>query len=177
MGSFFSLFSGNKDFKMCMLGLDAAGKSTILYKMKLNELIHTIPTIGFNVESIKYKNLNFTIWDIGGQDKIRTLWRHYYNQNDAIIFVVDSADHERIDTAAEELQGLLRETELEGAKLLVFANKQDLQGALPVEKLCQQLGLYGVKGREWYIQTCSAVTGEGLLEGFEWLSKAVKGKK
>mmetsp|Transcript_17818 Transcript_17818/g.20208 ORF Transcript_17818/g.20208 Transcript_17818/m.20208 type:complete len:177 (+) Transcript_17818:119-649(+) len=176
MGGFFSLFSGKKEFKMCMLGLDAAGKSTILYKMKLNELIHTIPTIGFNVETIKYKNLAFTIWDIGGQDKIRTLWRHYYNQNDAIIFVVDSADEQRMDIAAEELHALLNDSELADAKLLVFANKQDLPDAMAPKMISEKLGLHSLK-RDWYMQSCSAVKGQGLHEGFEWLSKAVKSKK
>ena len=67
-----------KDMRILMVGLDAAGKTTILYKLKLGEVVTTIPTIGFNVETVEYKNISFTVWDVGGQDKIRNLWRHYY---------------------------------------------------------------------------------------------------
>jgi small GTP-binding protein len=68
----------NKEYRILMLGLDAAGKTTLLYKLKLGEIQTTIPTIGFNVETLEYKNLKFTVWDVGGQTKIRHLWRHYY---------------------------------------------------------------------------------------------------
>ena len=73
-----------------MLGLDAAGKTTALYKLKMNEMVTTIPTIGFNVETLQHKNLEMTVWDVGGQDKIRQLWKHYYENTDALIFLVDS---------------------------------------------------------------------------------------
>merc|ERR1719281_214479 len=109
-----------------MLGLDAAGKTTILYKIKLGEVVTTIPTVGFNVEEVQYKNLRMTVWDVGGQDKIRKLWRHYYQGTQGLIFVVDSSDRDRIEDAREELQKMLREEEMHEAAVLVFANKQDL---------------------------------------------------
>ncbi len=65
--------------RLLMLGLDAAGKTTILYKLKLNQDVTTIPTVGFNVETVTYKNVKFNVWDVGGQDKIRPLWRHYFS--------------------------------------------------------------------------------------------------
>merc|ERR1711948_209891 len=105
------------------VGLDAAGKTTILYKLKLNEVVTTIPTIGFNVETVEYKKLSFTVWDIGGQDKIRKLWRHYYMGTAGVIFVVDSNDRDRIEDAREELSKMLSEDELRDAALLVLANK------------------------------------------------------
>lgn len=74
---FAKLFS-KKEMRILMVGLDAAGKTTILYKLKLGEIVTTIPTIGFNVETVEYKNISFTVWDVGGQDKIRPLWRHYF---------------------------------------------------------------------------------------------------
>ena len=93
-----------KEAKVVMVGLDAAGKTTILYKLHLRGSdCHLTPTIGFNVERVKYKRLNFTAWDIGGQDILRKLWYHYYDGTDAIIFVVDSNDSERIEDAKEEL--------------------------------------------------------------------------
>ncbi len=70
---------GSKEMRLLMLGLDAAGKTTILYKLKLGQDVTTIPTVGFNVETVTYKNVKFNVWDVGGQDKIRPLWRHYYS--------------------------------------------------------------------------------------------------
>merc|ERR1719384_1257718 len=105
-----------------MIGLDAAGKTTILYKLKLGEIVSTIPTVGFNVETLEYKNLKFTVFDVGGQDKIRPLWKHYYENANAIIFVVDSADLDRIDkgddSAASELAKVIQEPQLRDAKVV-----------------------------------------------------------
>ena len=106
-----------------MLGIDAGGKTTILYKLKLGEVVSTIPTIGFNVESLQYKKLKLDIWDVGGQDKIRALWRHYYSETAVIIYVVDSNDRERIEDAKNELNRMLAEDELKDAILLIYANK------------------------------------------------------
>ena len=128
MGNIFSniwnrLSFGRKDTRILMVGLDAAGKTTILYKLKLGEYVSSIPTIGFNVETVQYKNIAFTIWDIGGQDKIRTMWQYYYEKSDGIIFVVDSNDPERIDVAKAEIDKLMVQDELKDAALLVLANK------------------------------------------------------
>ncbi|VDL90868.1 unnamed protein product [Schistocephalus solidus] len=117
------------------VGLDAAGKTTILYKLKLGEVVTTIPTIGFNVEAVEYNNISFTVWDVGGQDKIRPLWRHYFQNTQGLIFVVDSNDRERIGEAADELDKMLSEEELRDAVLLVFANKQDLPNAMQTPSL------------------------------------------
>jgi ADP-ribosylation factor protein 1 len=92
---------GKKDVRILMVGLDAAGKTTILYKLKLGEIVTTIPTIGFNVETVEYKNISFTVWDVGGQDKIRPLWRHYYQNTQGVIFVVDSNDRDRVGEARD----------------------------------------------------------------------------
>merc|ERR1719359_2360067 len=106
--------------RILMVGLDAAGKTTILYKLKLGEVVTTIPTIGFNVETLEYRNISFTVWDVGGQDKIRKLWRHYYQDTDGLIFVVDSSDRDRIEDAREELEKMLAESEMRDVVLLVF---------------------------------------------------------
>merc|ERR1711936_647535 len=125
ISSLFNQLFGKKQMRILMVGLDAAGKTTILYKLKLGEIVTTIPTIGFNVETVEYKNISFTVWDVGGQDKIRPLWRHYFQNTDGLIFVVDSNDRERIAEAQDELMRMLNEDEMRGAVLLVFANKQD----------------------------------------------------
>ena len=113
-----------KEMRILMLGLDNSGKTSILYRLKLGQPKKTIPTIGFNVETLEYKSIAFTVWDVGGQEKLRSLWRHYYANTQALIFVVDSSDRARIQEAAEELHRLIKEEELHDALLLVFANKQ-----------------------------------------------------
>jgi ADP-ribosylation factor protein 1 len=165
---------GKKEMRILMVGLDAAGKTTILYKLKLGEIVTTIPTIGFNVETVEYKNISFTVWDVGGQDKIRPLWRHYFQNTQGIIFVVDSNDRERVSEAREELQRMLNEDELRDALLLVFANKQDLPNAMNASEITDKLGLQGLRQRTWYIQAACATSGDGLYEGLEWLSANIK---
>merc|ERR1712079_679982 len=142
-----------------------------------------IPTIGFNVETVEYKNIKFTMFDVGGQDKIRPLWRHYYKDTDAVIFVVDSNDRERIDDssgmnesmpASEELYSMLQDDELRNAALLVLANKQDLPNAMSVDQITQKLQLNKLRNRDWYIQGSCARSGDGLYEGLDWLSNTLK---
>jgi ADP-ribosylation factor 1/2 len=114
------------------------------------------------------------MWDVGGQQKLRPLWRHYFDGSNALIWVVDSADRERISEAAEELQSLAREERLSDAIFLVLANKQDLPNAMPTAELARALGLTEMTGRNWYIQSTVASTGAGLEEGMAWLAKNVK---
>eukprot|EP01105_Mastigella_eilhardi_P003442 TRINITY_DN1439_c0_g1_i9.p1 TRINITY_DN1439_c0_g1~~TRINITY_DN1439_c0_g1_i9.p1 ORF type:complete len:201 (+),score=70.86 TRINITY_DN1439_c0_g1_i9:64-603(+) len=169
------LFSTKKEARMLMLGLDAAGKTTILYKLKLGEIVTTIPTIGFNVETVEYRNLRFTMWDVGGQDKIRPLWRHYYHTTQGLIFVVDSNDRERVAEAADVLRELTtREDLLRGATLLVLANKQDLPNAMSAAELTDRLGLHKLCDRKWYLQAACASSGDGLYEGLDWLATTMK---
>ena len=149
-------------------------KRQVLYKLKLGEVVTTIPTIGFNVETVEYKNISFTVWDVGGQDKIRPLWRHYFRNTEGIIFVVDSNDRARIAEAREVLQRMLNEDEIRNAVLLVFANKQDLPEAMPAAEITEKLGLHSIRQRPWYIQATCATSGEGLYEGLEWLSTTLK---
>ena len=141
------------------------------------KVVTTIPTIGFNVESIQYRNISFNIWDIGGQDKLRQLWQHYYDNTHGIIFVVDSSDYERISIAREELHKLLNEDQLRDAALLVYANKQDLPNSMNASEMAEKLGLSGTIGfckHPWYIQPACATTKEGIYEGLDWLSKTIK---
>ncbi len=120
--------------------------------------------------------MKFTVWDVGGQDKIRQLWKHYFQNTQALIFVVDSSDRDRIEIAKEELHKMLSEDELKDAVVLVLANKQDM-GVMGVPELTDKLGLHTLRGRDWYIQGTCALTGDGLTEGFEWLNKVTSKKK
>ncbi|MBA0781445.1 hypothetical protein Gotri_002370, partial [Gossypium trilobum] len=141
----FSRLFAKKEMRILMVGLDAAGKTTILYKLKLGEIVTTIPTIGFNVETVEYKNISFTVWDVGGQDKIRPLWRHYFQNTQGLIFVVDSNDRDRVVEARDELHRMLNEDELRDAVLLVFANKQDLPNAMNAAEITDKLGLHSLR--------------------------------
>ncbi|SCU92003.1 LADA_0F13586g1_1 [Lachancea dasiensis] len=170
----FNSLVGSKEMRILMVGLDGAGKTTVLYKLKLGEVVTTIPTIGFNVETVEYKNISFTVWDVGGQDKIRPLWRHYFRNTEGIIFVVDSNDRSRISEAREVLQRMLNEDEIRNATLLVFANKQDLPEAMSAAEITEKLGLHSIRQRPWFIQATCATSGEGLYEGLEWLSNSLK---
>ena len=170
-------FFGKKDVNILMLGLDGAGKTTLLYQLKMGETVKTIPTIGFNVEIIEHKNFNFNIYDVGGQDKIRVLWKHHYQNTDGLIFVVDANDRDRIDEAVGELKELLEAEELKDCPVLVYANKEDLNGALGPGEVTEKLGMGQLKGRTWLVQGASATTGQGLKEGLDWMASVLLKKK
>ncbi|KAK4232061.1 ADP-ribosylation factor family-domain-containing protein [Podospora fimiseda] len=173
LSSLSNLFWAKKEIRILILGLDNAGKTTLLYRLKIGEVVTTIPTIGFNVESVTYKNLNFNVWDLGGQTSIRPYWRCYYANTAAVIFVVDSTDIERLQTAGDELAAMLNEEELKDAALLVFANKQDQPGAKGAGDISQALRLGELRDRNWSIMACSAVEGSGITEGMDWLVQTV----
>jgi small GTP-binding protein len=119
---------------------------------------------------LEYKNISFTVWDVGGQDKIRPLWRHYFQNTQGLIFVVDSNDRERVAEAQDELSKMLQEDELRDAVLLIFANKQDLPNAMTAAEITEKLGLNSLRNKQWYIQATCATQGQGLYEGLDWLS-------
>ena len=177
LSKLWSSLISKRDVRVLMIGLDAAGKTSILYQMKMAELVKTIPTIGFNVEQLDYKGLRFTIWDVGGQDKIRMLWKHYYQNSDGIIFVIDSNDKERFETVRETLLLCLNEEELKDAALLIFANKQDINGAVSPSELTKILEMEKIRNRKWLVQGSSAISGQGLKEGLDWLAYALLKKK
>ncbi len=115
--------------------------------------------------------------NIGGQDKIRELWRHYYENTEALIYVVDCIDTDRIEKASEELMKMLNEDCLKSAPLLIYANKQDLPGALSPNDLIEKMGLRQIKGREWIVQGTSALEGKGLSEGLDWMANALSKRR
>jgi Arf/Sar family protein len=170
----FDAFFGNSEMRVVMLGLDAAGKTTILYKLHIGEVLSTVPTIGFNVEKVQYKNVMFTVWDVGGQEKLRPLWRHYFNNTDGLIYVVDSLDRERTEKARAEFQAIVNDPLMLNSVILVFANKQDMKGAMTATEVCEGLGLYDLKNRLWHIQGSCALKGDGLYEGLDWLAGTLK---
>ncbi|KAG2460221.1 ARL1 protein, partial [Polypterus senegalus] len=133
--------------------------------------------IGFNVETVTYKNLKFQVWDLGGQTSIRPYWRCYYSNTDAVIYVVDSCDRDRMGISKSELVAMLEEEELKKAILVVFANKQDMEQAMTPTEVANSLGLPALKDRKWQIFKTSATKGTGLDEAMEWLVEALKSRQ
>jgi ADP-ribosylation factor-like protein 3 len=131
------------------------------------------PTRGFNVKQIKRDDVEFNIWDIGGQRALRAYWSSYYDKTNAIVWVIDSADGRRMEETGGELAALLQEEKLAGVPLLILANKQDLGTAKTPDQVTLELGLHIIRNRTWQIQGCSALTRAGLEEALQWLKKAV----
>lgn len=160
-----------------LLGLDDAGKSTLLYKLKHNACVSTVPTIGFNVEMLEARRTrkNLTLWDVGGQRKMRRHWPSFYQDVAAVVFVVDSAGTERLEEARRELENTLRSEHLRGRPLVVLANKQDVNGARSVIEIKDMFDLKKIcSDRDWFIQPCSASTGFGVEEAFRRVVQMVK---
>uniref|UniRef100_A0A0D3HNG9 ADP-ribosylation factor-like protein 5 n=1 Tax=Oryza barthii TaxID=65489 RepID=A0A0D3HNG9_9ORYZ len=211
-----------KEYKIVVVGLDNAGKTTTLYKLHLGEAVTAAPTIGSNVEEVVFKNIRFevssllpsppplfaffsslakfrptpdltndrvavadlllccsvvvVVWDLGGQESLRTSWATYYRGTHAVIVVIDSTDRARINIIKDELFRLLQHGDLEGAVVLVFANKQDLKDAMSPAEITDALSLHSIKNHDWHIQASCAITGEGLYDGLGWIAQKVAGK-
>ena len=160
-----------KEYKICIVGLDNAGKTTILYQLAMNETVHTKPTIGSNVEEVNFNNIKLICWDLGGQTSLRSTWATYFVGTHAVMMVVDSSDRDRIGLVRDELWKMLSTKELEKAILLVYANKQDTPKRMDAAEIATSLNLMALKDINitWHIQGCCALTGEGLHDGLEWL--------
>ncbi|KAK7801625.1 hypothetical protein U0070_027579 [Myodes glareolus] len=164
----------HQEHKVIIVELDNAGKTTILYQFSMNEVVHTSPTIGSNVEEIVVNNTRFLMWDTGGQESLRSSWNTYYTNTEFVIVVVDSTDRERISVTREELYKMLAHEDLRKAGLLIFANKQDGKECMTVAEISQFLKLTSIKDHQWHIQACCALTGEGLCQGLEWMMSRLK---
>ncbi|XP_043911230.1 putative ADP-ribosylation factor-like protein 5C isoform X2 [Protopterus annectens] len=164
---------GNREHKVIIVGLDNAGKTTILYQFLMNEVVHTSPTIGSNVEEIVVRNTHFLMWDIGGQETLRSAWNAYYSNTEFVILVVDSTDRERLTLTKEELYKMLAHEDLRNAAVLVLANKQDVKNSMSAAEISSLLTLTAIKDHPWHIQGCCALTGEGLPAGLEWMRSRV----
>ena len=164
---FFSRSRNN--FKIIILGIQNAGKTSILYRLSLGQLVQTTPTIGSNVEEISYNNVKLQAWDLGGQESTRSVWDVYFVNTDAIIYVIDSND-KNIEESKNQFFKLLENETLRNAVILIYANKQDLSGAKKVNEIIELYELNKIQGYIWNIQPCSAQTGEGIVTGMKWLS-------
>ncbi|CAK6978291.1 ADP-ribosylation factor-like protein 4D [Scomber scombrus] len=168
-----------------VIGLDSAGKTSLLYRLKLREFVETIPTKGFNMERIKVPMGNsktntttFQVWDVGGQEKLRPLWKSYTRRTDGLVFVVDAAESERMEEAKVELHRITRSAENQGVPVLVLANKQDMDGAMSALEVEKSLALHELSSSTLHhAQGCSALDGQGLQPGLEKLYEMILKRK
>ncbi|RXW24240.1 hypothetical protein EST38_g1623 [Candolleomyces aberdarensis] len=158
-----------REMRILFLGLDNAGKTTILKKLNNEDISGISPTLGFNIKTFVHGKYTLNIWDVGGQRTLRPYWRNYFEQTDALVWVVDSSDRMRMQDCKEELHSLLTEDRLAGASLMIFANKQDLPGSMTEAQIQEVLDLPSIKSHHWTIWPCSAVTGENLVSGLDWV--------
>jgi small GTP-binding protein len=169
MGNVATLFGEQrKEARILLVGLDKAGKTTLMYRLKQNTIVPTVSTAGFNMEIIEFRNTQMLMWDVGGCYNCRPYWNCYLQNVSAIVYVIDSADRDRIEEARDELERFLRNDIQKEVLLLVLANKQDLLQSMSEMEIVKLLKLEGLD-RRWMIQLCSAYTGEGLFEGLDWI--------
>ena len=162
-------FFGFKEYKIVMLGLDASGKTSILYKIKHGKNEQVIPTIGFNVENINFEGFNLNIWDVGSPEKIRPLWKHYLDDIAALIFVIDSSNTERFEIVKLELNHLFLNEKLFNKPVLIYSNKQDVGNNPSNQDLINLFELNNYSNINWNIQSSSILEGNGINEGLKWI--------
>lgn len=177
IAAFTNLFNTKTPYSICMIGLDAAGKTTILYQMKLKNTVPTVPTIGFNIEKFQVNNVEFSCWDIGGQDKIRPVWCKYVDMSDGMVFVADIFDEERWVEAGEALKSILEN--YKNKPVLVLANKADDPNDPELENRKERmLKTFNIENvcDLWECRTVSGIVSATdnnplvrLLPAFEWM--------
>jgi ADP-ribosylation factor related protein 1 len=177
------LFS-KSEFHVLILGIDKAGKTTLLEKLKtLYSDIEglppdrIVPTVGLNIGRVEAHKSKLIFWDLGGQLGLRTIWEKYYEEAHAVLYVVDSVSKTRFEDTKSTLEKVLRHPDLQGAPVLIFANKQDLAGAVNAEELSQFLDIKEQNGRLTRVQGISAYEGSGIQEGVLWLVENMKKTK
>lgn len=171
------LRKSDKEAKLLVLGLDNAGKTTLLKQLSKEDPEGTEPTQGFNVKTLMHDGFKLNVWDIGGQKKIRDYWVNYYSNVDGIIFVIDSSDEGRVKECKETFMYLMNEEKLEKVPILVLANKQDLEFAMKPDEIIEAMDLNSLQNRYWSIYPCSALTGEGVKEGLQNLMEIINNSK
>ena len=171
LSSLFYNFRRKRNFRILFLGLDGAGKTTILYQLKHGEFVPPMPTLGFNVETIDRGNFTYTVWDVAMKKDIRVPVKHYYRDKEAFVFVIDCSDHERYNEAVDELRETFTPDAFREIPILVLANKQDLATVMSHTDVRSDLMTKDfLLGRTCEVFPVSGLNGDGLKEGIDWLT-------
>lgn len=158
------------EMDVTILGLQNAGKTSLVRVLAGGEFTtDSLPTVGFNMKRVQKGHVILKCWDIGGQVRFRSMWERYCRGASAIVFVVDSADHDALPVARDELHMLLSSSALQGIPLLILGNKSDLKEKLSVDDLIEQLDLNKVSHREISCYGISAKEETNLDAVLHWL--------
>ncbi|XP_056619624.1 ADP-ribosylation factor-like protein 11 [Triplophysa dalaica] len=161
--------------QVLLMGLDSAGKSTLLFRQQQGVVMETSPTVGFNVATVELdKKTSLTVWDVGGQKTMRSNWKFFLEECKVLVFVVDSSDRARMGEAQKALKKILNDENMKGVPLMVLANKKDLTNTMTIREVSTLLELDSYMDRVWEIQACSALKGMGLKQAFISVSKLIK---
>ena len=152
-----------------ILGLDNAGKTTLLNYLTHEDNKNTKPTPGVNAKSIQYGEIKLNFYDLGGQKPNRDYWKFYYEKVEVLIYVVDVSDKERIGECNESFQILLKDEKLANVPILVFGNKGDLANCLGPEEIIEKLEMNDITGKDWSLYACSTLKGNGVKDGTKWI--------
>ncbi|KAK9384877.1 ADP-ribosylation factor family-domain-containing protein [Lipomyces mesembrius] len=169
----------DKEIRLLMLGLDSAGKTTIVKQLLGEDVKSVSPTLGFNIKTVDWRGYKLNIWDVGGQSTLRPFWRNYFEKTDAILWVVDASSLDRLPDCKVELDKVIQEDRLTGAGLLIFVNKIDViateeSRATVLDLVNDTLQIDKITNHNCTILACSAYTGENLKEGLSWTTEEVK---
>ena len=168
------------ELRVLIIGLDHAGKTTLLEQMKSlylktrtrKNLKKLPPTVGLNVGKVSYRKWDIVFWDLGGHKSMREIWEQYYDDASAILFVIDSSDTSRFKEVKKEVENLLNDSRLKGIPVLIAANKQDISSALDPQEVASRVGVHKIQSRSIQIQGVSALTCDGISESVDWIMKA-----
>ena len=167
---------------MLLVGLDNAGKTTCLEKLKaLNDMKsmpadRVVPTIGLNIAKIAKSDAEYIFWDLGGQEKLRKIWNKYYEDTDGLVYVIDGSDESRFDEVKSTLNNIMDDPSLQNLPHLILLNKSDKEEYKGVEHISDKLKLYSLKCDEYVILPVSALKDTGLMAAMNWIMETIKSK-
>ncbi len=165
-----------KEPNILILGLDNAGKTTLINYLTGENNKKVTVTQGVNAKSIQCGGIKLNVYDLGGQKKLREYWKYYYENVDGLIYVVDGSDENRIDECNEAFQSLLNEEKLKGVPVLCYGNKTDLEGCLEPDEIINRLKMNDITERDWCLHACSALKGTGIQDGIKWILEKLSQK-
>lgn len=169
--------ASENEARVLIVGLDCSGKTTIVNSLLGKDMMQVAPTLGFNIDEYRpaASALSISLWDVGGQSTIRTYWRNYFSQTDALIWVIDSTDRRRLDVCRRALSEVLHAERLQGCLVVILCNKQDVSTALSADEIAGLLALDRLcRNRPYRVFPCSARERTGVAEAFDWLVRELE---